>query len=218
MADEKETYTKDEFAAMVKERDALKAKNGELLGEKAKLKDSLKVFDGIDPNDYRAMREAADKAEQDRAKKEGDWVAREKQLTEAQTKALEAKELRIGKLAKAVDRNVKRGTLASAIAKAGGNADLLMPHAEAAAEVIETEEGFVLQIKDEKGQAIDADAFVTQTLKTKYPEAFPGTGSSGGGAARSHAGGGGKRIIPAGAQWSKQDIDDIASGKAEAMM
>lgn len=214
MPDAPKTYTQDELDAAVADRNkALEATHQKALGQLAETRKALKSFEGIDPNDYKAMREAAEKLEEERAKAQGDWKAREAQLTDRQKKELEAKDARIGKLSKVVERRVKSDELSRAIAKAGGDADLLLPHAERFAKVQETDEDFNLVLTDEKGAVVDADAFVAQTLKPKFPSAFAGTGSSGGGATRSAASGG-NRVIPAGDNPAFiANLKDIASGK-----
>ena len=71
---------------------------------------------------------------------------------------------------------------------------------------------------DGKGTAMTMDTFVDQTLRAKYPGAFKGSGSMGGGATKSNAGGGGngngKPLTIAGSDKEafRANLDGIANG------
>lgn len=69
-------------------------------------------------------------------------------------------------------------------------------------------------LKDEP--TADIGQYISETLRSEYPEWFNGSGSSGGGASRSTVGGGGKTVIPAGdGDAFMANIDKIASGEVE---
>lgn len=221
MADPK-TYTQDEFDAVISERDKLRAKKDELLQEAKDAKAALKAYDGLDPAQAKALKKAADDAEAAAAAARGDFSAREKQLIEANKKELDVLGAKITKRDQVIQRRVAQDELRRAIVKAGGDADLLLPHATPFVRVRETDDDFEAYL-EEKGQPLVADgkgtplsfeSFVVERLKPKFPGAFAGTGSSGGGATRSSASGAGARVIPAGQTWTKADIDDVATGKA----
>jgi hypothetical protein len=59
------------------------------------------------------------------------------------------------------------------------------------------------------------DQFVEKNLKTQYPGAFKGTGSSGGGASKPNAGGGGDRgkIVAATGMDVLNNLEAIAKGE-----
>ena len=222
MADPK-TYTEDEYNATATELSALKGKQAELLSETKAAKAALKAYEGLDPAKAKALQKAADDAEAAAAAARGDFSAREKQLIDRHTKELETRDARSAKLETAVQRRTAEAEIRRAIAKAHGDVDLLLPHAMPFVKVRETDDDFEAYLEDKgqplvadgKGTPMDFDTFVTERLIPRFPGAFEGTGSSGGGAAKSagRAGGVG-RIIPAGAVWTRQDIDDLASGKA----
>lgn len=216
-------YTEEEVAVIQSERDALKGKHNELLTETKNAKAALKAYEGIDPAKAKALQKAAEDAEAAAAAARGDFSTREKQLIERHTQELEKRTTRETKLQRAVERRTAEAEIRRAIAAAGGNAELLLPHAMPYVKVRETDDDFeaILEehgqplVADGKGSPMTFDTFVSERLKTKFPDAFAGTGSSGGGASKSIASGVGGRIIPAGATWTKADIDDIASGKAQ---
>jgi hypothetical protein len=218
------TYSQEEYDALVAERDAAKTHNAELFKEAKKAKDALKNYDGIDPTEHKRLKDAAEEAERKKATAEGDFKSLEKQLVEKHGTEIAAKDGRIGKLTKALEKRLIQAELTKAIAKARGDADLLLPHAEKYVRVKETDDDFVAYVADEKGNPLvsdgkgtpmDFDQLIEQTLKPKYPRAFDGTGSSGGGASKSSAGGGGgSKTIAAGDNKAFIDnLADIASGK-----
>ena len=226
MADEK-TYTEAEFKALESQVGKLQAKRDELLAEAKSAKASLAEYEGLDPKTVKALKKASDDAEAAAAAARGAFTAREKQLVEANKKDLADRDAKIAKRDVVIQRRVAEAELRKAIAAQGGDADLLIPHAMPFVTVRETDDDFEAVLM-EKGQPLVADGrgtpmafeqFVTERLVPKYPRAFDGTGSSGSGATKSVASGAGtQRVIPAGSTWSKQDIDDIAAGKARAEM
>lgn len=76
-----------------------------------------------------------------------------------------------------------------------------------------TEDG-VPMLKDEP--TADLDRFISESLRSDYPEWFNGSGASGGGASRSTVGGGGKTVIPRGDDRAFiNNLEAIASGQVE---
>lgn len=62
----------------------------------------------------------------------------------------------------------------------------------------------------------DLGRFISETLRSEYPEWFNGSGASGGGASRSTVGGGGKTVIPRGDGTAFiTNLEGIASGEVE---
>lgn len=62
----------------------------------------------------------------------------------------------------------------------------------------------------------DLGRFISETLRSEYPEWFNGSGASGGGASRSTVGGGGKTVIPRGdGSAFITNVEGIASGAVE---
>lgn len=76
-----------------------------------------------------------------------------------------------------------------------------------------TDDG-VPMLKDEP--TADIGKYISETLRSEYPEWFNGSGASGGGASRSAVGGGGKTVIPVGdGKAFIANLDKIASGEVE---
>jgi hypothetical protein len=223
------TYSEDEYNAMIAERDALKANRDEILRESKKAKDALKNYDGVDPAEFKTLKEAAAEAERKKAASEGDFKALEKQLIDRHTAELGVKDAKIGKLNKALEKRLIDAKLAESLAKHEAEPTmlkLLQLEGRQYVRVRETDddyEEYVVDAKgnpliaDGKGTAMTVDDLVVQRLKTDYPAAFKGSGSSGGGASKSTPGGsGGVKVIAAGDKKGFIDnLADIASGKAQ---
>lgn len=225
VADEPKTYTQAEYDALVQEKEALKANRDEALTEAKKAKAALKAWDGKDPAKYEELVKASEEAERKKAAAEGDFTTLKKQLVDAHAKELGERDGKIGKLTKALERRLVDAELTRAIAAKKGEPDLLLPYARQFVRVKETEddyEGFVADerghplVADGKGTPMTFDVFVEERLMTKFPRAFEGTGSSGGGAAKSPVSGGGSKVIPAGDNSAfLGNLAEIATGKVK---
>jgi hypothetical protein len=223
------TYSEEEYNAMIAERDALKANRDEILKEKKKADSALKNYEGIDPAEYKTLKEAADEAARKQALVEGNLEAWKKQVTDAHSKELGGRDTKIGKLTKAIERRLIDSELIRAIAAKKGDPDLLLPYARQFGRVKETDEDFEGYVADERGNPLVADGkgtpmtfdlFVEQHLMTKFPRAFEGTGSSGGGAPKPNAGGGGgvrEIAAPPGGVFGR-DFDPEAISKGTAVI
>lgn len=232
--------TDEEAAELTRERDALKAHKEELLRETKvakdaakKAADALKNYDGLDVDEFRALKAASVEAEQKKAAAEGDFNKLKQQLVDAHAKdkktlvdahstELGERDGKIAKMNKALERRLIDAELTKAIAAKKGDAEMLIPYARQFVKVRELEddfEGYVVdergqpRIADGKGTAMGFEQFVELTLMPKFPRAFDGTGSSGGGAAKSIASGGGAKTIAAndGAAFLQQ-VDGISKG------
>lgn len=200
----KDSYTKEEYEALLQEKEALKANRDEALTEAKKAKAALKAWDGKDPAKYEQLLRAAEDAEQKKAAAEGDFTTLKNQLVEKHKGELDGATKRMGKLERALHERLVQAELTKAIAAKKGVPDLLLPYAEKFARVRETDDGFEAYLVDEKGNQryadgratpMDFSAFVEQDLMAKFPRAFDGTGSSGGGASKSIPGGGGNGVV-----------------------
>lgn len=234
--DSDKTFTQADVDAMFAERLAtelagLKANQAEALKEAKAARAALKNFDGIDPEEHKALKAAAVEAEEKRAAAAGDFATLKKQMEDAgakkekslidqHTKQLAERDVKEGKLTKALEKRLVQFELAKAIAAKKGDPDLLIPHAERFVRTRETDddyEAFVVdgagnaRVSDGKGTPMTFDLYVDE-LMTKFPRAFDGTGSSGGGASKSNGGAGGAKVIPAGQAWASSDIEKIATG------
>lgn len=227
MADEAKTYTQEEFDAMVQERDALKANRDQILTEAKQAKARLANYDGVDPEEFKRLKDAAAEAERKKAESEGDFKSLEKQLIEKHTVELGARDKRISALQAALEQRLVDAEATRELAEAKGSARVLLPHVKSQVKVVESDDGeFSVQVVDARGNPRIADGKGTpMTLKDlvgemrndpEFARAFDGTGSSGGGASKSNAGGGGARVVARDDNASFiANVEGIASGKAE---
>lgn len=229
-----QTYTQDDLDALVEqrladERDAILRNRDTALAEAKRAKAALSKFEGIDPDEYRELKAAAEKAEQDRLAAEGDFKSLEKQLIDRHNTELEAKEQRIATVMSALEKRLIDADAAQAIAAEKGSVRGLLPHVRPHIRVVEQEGEFVARVVDSNGNPRIEDgngtpmsiAALVQELKQDQDLArlFDGTGSSGGGASKSAAGGGGaKQTIAAGDSGAfLANLEKIARGEAEVV-
>jgi hypothetical protein len=230
VADEPKTFTQDEVDALLAEQvGGLKANRDELAKEAKAAKAALRNYDGIDPAEFKALKEAAAEADRRKATAEGDFKALEKQLIDRHTQEIGTKEQRIAKLQAALEKRLVDANLATALAKAEADPtmlELLQLAGRRSVRVRETDDDFEAYVADAQGNALvadgkgtpmDIDTFVSTTLKTQYPGAFKGTGSSGGGATKSTGGASGavKSISGTNSPDFLSNLDGIAAGKVK---
>ena len=173
----------------------LKANSTALLKEKKALATKVKGWEelGIDLEEMAKLKAEAEEKEATRAKLEGDWEAREKQLKENLSKQIEERETRIGQLMGALDKEIRRSKAMAAIAKhAPDSVDLLLPHVLDAVSLHEQDGDFQAVVKGPDGQPklmtdpqdkrnvipMTVEAYV-ETLRERFPAAFPGSGGAG---------------------------------------
>ena len=184
-----------------------------------KLKDLQRKFDGVDPEKYRALAEAASKAEEERAKAAGNWDSLRAQLVESHTKAMEKT---TGELT--ADRAFIRTLLADneatrAIGAAEGNVALLLPHVLKHIDVRRNDDGTYSavvvdakgnpRIDGPKGEPMSIPALIAEfKANEQYGAAFKGSGAAGSGAT------GSKHSSGAGAVRSRKDLKSDAEKAA----
>lgn len=202
-----ETFTQEQVDALIAERLAselvgIKANREEALREAKAAKAALKNYEGVDAEEFKRLKAASLEAEQKKAAAEGDFTALKKQLLDQHATEKQGLETKIAKYSAEVEKRAVQAALIEAITAEKGNAKMLLPYAKQFVRVKETADGFDAYVADEKGNPMIGDAqgapmsikqFVQTTLKTEFPGAFEGTGSSGGGATKSIAGGGGQK-------------------------
>lgn len=205
------TYTQEQVDALLAEKtEGLKAKAQELLTEAKRAKDALRNYDGVDPDEHKRLKAAAEEAERKKATAEGDFKSLEKQLIERHSAELTARDAKLTKVQSALERRLVKDELRKTIMDKGGipdMADLLLEYGAKYVRVRETDHDFEAYVTDANGNqrvadsvgtAMNVAAFVESELMVKFPRAFAGTGSSGSGAAKSNGGAGGVRTIAAG--------------------
>lgn len=230
MADEPKVMTPEDVERLLEERTAgLKANRDELAREAKAAKAALKAWDGADREEYDRLKKSAAEIERKRATDEGNFKAVEKQLTDlhAAERATDGK--KIAKLTAALEKRGIRANLVAALSRAGakpGMVELLVGEGARFMRMRETEDDFEEFVADEQGhprmadstgRPLSVEAFVEQALKAKYPDAFNGTGSSGGGASRSAASGsGGTAFIAANdGKAFLANLEGVAKGTTE---
>lgn len=181
----------------------LKAKNTELLGKLKEL-DPLK---GIDPNEYKILKEQQAKLEEDRLKAAGDFENLKKQLLDAHGKEKAALEAKIATLSKSLEENVLIATATQAIAAEKGVPTLLMPHVRSRTKL--DDNGQPVVIDDSGNVRVGADgkplsiAALVAEMKADvntFGRAFEGSGASGAGSGGS-SGAGGQQKTMTRTQW-----------------
>ena len=206
------TYTQDEFDAQLAERmetgaGALKRALDAERDEKKEAKAATRILEAKFAEleqTAKAAKVGINSAELERLRQEVklDLDKTYQPVTE-RAALLEAENRRMK-----LDRVVK-----SEMAKSGARADRIEALFKLTAGEYDLTEDGKPMLKERPGTPVEK--YVSEELKALYPEFYEGSGSSGGGATKSHASSGGARIIPDGATWSKADIEDIASGKAQ---
>lgn len=178
----------------------------------------------IDPDRYQELLDAEEKRATEKAKAEGDFESLKAKLVEKHAQDRKTWEEREAKLLTEIRKDKVEAAAALAINEHGANATLLMPHIQGRTKVVETEDGFAVQVLDAAGEPMVADSNGTplgigglvEALKQdeKYQPAFPASGRSGSGASEGSGGGGrpgtADRNDPL--AWSK-NADKIASGE-----
>lgn len=170
----------------------LKNKNSELLG---KLKELDKLKD-IDPDEYKKLKTQAEKAEEERAMKAGEFENLKKQLIEAHTKEKQALEAKLATLHKSLEENVLIATATQAIAAEKGVAALLMPHVRSRTKLDENGQAVVIDESGNVRVAADGKPLPITALIAEmkadvqtFGRAFEPSGASGSGSQGSNASG-----------------------------
>lgn len=170
----------------------LKNKNSELLG---KLKELDKLKD-IDPDEYKKLKTQAEKAEEERAMKAGEFENLKKQLIEAHTKEKQALEAKLATLHKSLEENVLIATATQAIAAEKGVAALLMPHVRSRTKLDENGQAVVIDESgnvrvDAQGKPLPITALIAEMKSDvqTFGRAFEPSGASGSGSQGSNTNG-----------------------------
>ena len=188
-------------------------------------KAALAKYEGVDPEEFKSLKQAAAEADRKKAAAEGDFKSLEKQLVEQHGKELATERAARAKAEAAVEKRLVQAELTRAIAKHRGDSELLMPIASKFVKVRQTDDDYVAYVVDEqgnpriadgKGTPMDFDQLVEQVLLPKYPRAFDGTGSSGGGATKSSGSAAGARVVAADDNRGFiANLEGIAKGEVE---
>lgn len=211
----------ERVAALVAEQtEGLRRKNSELLGEVKKLKGRSKDLpEDFDPEQWKALKDAEAHRVEEEARRAGQWDKLKNDLVsrhEAQRGELQtALQQRTGQLHDYIVRN----EALSAIAKADGITELLLPHVRGRLKLHEEDGKFSVQVVDSdgnprigsgKGEPMTLDQLLTEMKETEvFAPAFRGSRATGGGANGSGRGSGGAVKNP----WKKETFNLTEQGR-----
>lgn len=223
------TYTQDQVNALLEEKIAgLKANRDEVLKEAKAAKERLKALEGVDPEEHKRLKAAAEEAERKKLTAEGDWKAMEKQLVDKYEQALVAERTEKGAILSSMEQYLIDSAAVAELARHSDSPRLLLPHVKSVMKVVKEDGHYAARIVDPttgtvrigKGQGSTPMTLgeLIEEMKgnAEYAPAFRGTGSSGSGAAKSNAGGGGAKVIAAGDNAAfLANLEGIANGSVQ---
>lgn len=204
---EKDTYTKEEAAALVAQEVAgLKANQQELLKDVKQKAAALKAYEGVDAEKYKALEAAAAEADRKKAAAEGDFKSLEAQLTKKYEGLIEVERGEKTKLRTSMERNLIDAAAAQELARHSDSPKMLLPHIRGQMKVVEQDGEFYARVVDSNGNVrigsgqgsspMTLSELIEEMKGDKeFAPAFRGSGASGSGAARSNAGGGGSKTV-----------------------
>lgn len=180
------------------------AKTQGLAAKAAQLLKEKKILEGktgteFDIEEHKRLKDAEAQREQEEAKRRGEFDKLSAAKDAQHQKELTLEREKAQRLAQSLNGRIVQGEASRALAKAKAvSPDLLLPHVQAAVEVIEENGEYVARIKDAKaggyrfgpkGEYMTVEEFVATDLVEKFPSAFEGHQASGGGATGKSNGG-----------------------------
>lgn len=224
--------TQDELDALIAERlaaevDGLKKNQAEALKEAKAAKARLAAFDGVDPEEFKRLKQASEDAERKRLAGEGDFKALEQQLIKKYESEIEKERGVSSRYRGSLEEYLIDAEAMRELAQHSDSPGLLLPHVKSRMKVVEQDGRFTARIVDDhgnvrigKGQGsapMTLSELMDEMKQDKtFAPAFRGSGSSGGGASRSSGGAGGARTIAANdADAFLANLKEIAAGKIE---
>lgn len=215
-------------AAVQEQVEGLKKNQAELLKESKAAKAKLAAYDGIDPEEYKKLKTAAEEAEKKRLQGEGDYKQLEAQLVKKYEGLLEQEKGVSGRYRSAVEKHLIDAAAAQELAKHSDSPKLLLPHIRSRMKVVEQDGEFHARIVDESGNVrvgkgqgsspMTLSELIEEMKQDKeYAPAFRGTGSSGGGATKSTGGAGGRRTISISELVLGDNAKKVAAGEVEVV-
>ncbi len=168
----------------------LKSKNQELLNEVKKLKQfKSAVGDDFDPDEYKVLRESKRKAEEEKARQEGNWEKLKESLVEQHHKEVEKLNTEIAMLKGSVERYLIDSQIRSKLSEAGANVHLMEGIVKQHVRPINENGDYRIVVVDKEGNprigSSDGSLMtISQLIKefseqSEYAPAFPGTGRTG---------------------------------------
>lgn len=212
--------TQEQYDALVAEREALIAKRDEILTEAKRAKDKLKSFEGIDPNEYKSLKQKMAELETKQTAEKNGVTSQELERLRAEVRQhLETEyapfKTQLDALAKE-NRALKLDNVVKTVmGKNGVRSERVDDLFRLTADQYDLTDDGKPMLRDKMG--LPVETYVKEDLRKAYPEWFEGTGSSGGGATKSIAGGGGStRVIAADDTAAfMANIEKIAKGEVQ---
>lgn len=176
---------------------------------------------GKTPEEIEALLQANEQATEDKAAKAGEWDSLKSQLNERHAAELKTRDEANGKMRTTLERYLVSAEATREIAAQKGSPDLLLPHVERQAKVIEEDGEFVVRIIDARGNVrIDAkgdplaiaDLVAEMKKNETFGRAFEGSGLTGGGTPHGQGGGGASKSMP------KAEFDRLPAKERAAKM
>lgn len=202
----------------------------------AKLKQLEEQAGEVDIDDYRRLKELEAKAEEEKAKKAGEWDKLRSQMTAKHHEELAKKDKEAQTLLGALEKRTIDAAAVSALNELKGNVTLLLPHVKAHVRMVQDDTGeYVARVVDDagnprvngEGKFLTVRELVSEMRDSDtFAKAFEASGQSGGGTPPAGSGGSGgtgrKGGIPSdlkrGAMSTKEKVAFIKEHGEDAFM
>jgi hypothetical protein len=116
-----------------------------------KLRELQEQFGDIDPEEYSQLKNQAVQAEEERARKAGEWDKLKQQQNEIHQREIGKWKDREKQLISAIENAMVDSEVVSALNEAGGQVKLLLPHAKGRMKLVEEDGKFFARVLDETG-------------------------------------------------------------------
>lgn len=152
-------------------------------------KEALRKYDGVDPEEFARLKEAAEAAETAKLQSEGKWEDMKKRLQDAHTKELEKYTGEVAKRDRVIEQLTVDNELNAAIDKAG----ILPEHRKAVKALLTVEAKPSVQWEGDMPRGMMGEVAIGEYVESwiKSDEAAPYLPSSGAGGSGTKGGGGG---------------------------
>ena len=122
---------------------------------------------GLSAEEIAQLKEAQRQAEEDKAKKSGEWEKLKGQMQEKHQQEIKAREEKVASMRKALESHLVDAQATSAISAAKGNAKLLLPHVKSAVQVIEEDGEYKVQVMGKDGPRSERQGRVSNHCRTR---------------------------------------------------
>ena len=146
---------------------------------------------GKTPEEIQTLIAAANKAEEDRLKRNGEWSQLKAQMNEQTAREKAELQEKLSAKDKAIEKYLIDAQATAAISELKGSARILLPHVKASVKVVEENGSFLTRVVDDsgnprvnaKGKYLTIKDLVSEMRQSEdFGRAFDATGTTGGGA------------------------------------